>query len=121
MSERIMIEVSDQALQRAGLIAAQTHQRVEEVISSLVEATIPEPPVEILSDDEVLALAKSKFSPEQQERFSYLLEQNREGVITLPERAELDQLMDVYERGMLRKAQALSEAVSRGLMELPKP
>lgn len=121
MSERITIEVSDQAIQRAGLIAAQTHRRIEDVISSVVEAALPDLPVEALPDAEVLSLAQSKFTPDQQTRFSYLLDQNREGLLTTEERAELDYLMDVYERSMLRKAQALSEAVARELMELPKP
>ena len=117
MSERIMIEVSDQALQRAGLIAAQTHQRVEEVISSLVEAAIPEPPVELLSDEEVLVLAGMKFTSEQQEKFSDLLDRNRENELDAEGRRELDQMMRLYECGMLRKAEALKEAVLRGLME----
>lgn len=121
MSEQITIEVSDQVIRRAGLIAAQTHQRIEEVIARLLEAVIPESPVATLTDEEVLALAQSKFTPEQQARFSYLLEQNRESAMTAEERAELDRLMDIYERGTLRKSQALSEAVSRGLMELPQP
>lgn len=117
MSGQITIEVSDQVIRRAGLIAAQTHQRIEEVIASLLEAVIPESSVATLTDEEVLALAQSKFTPEQQARFSYLLAQNRESAMTAEERAELDRLMDIYERGLLRKAQASRVAAQRGLCE----
>lgn len=121
MGNQITLEVSDQLKQRAGLIAAQRHQRIEDVLANALEAVLPDPPVELLPDDEVLALAKSKMPAAQEVRFSYLLEQNREGRITPEELAELDRFMEMYDRGMLLKSQAIREAVTRGLMKLPTP
>ncbi|HEX4950917.1 MAG TPA: hypothetical protein VFZ34_29930 [Blastocatellia bacterium] len=121
MGNQITLQVSDQLKQRAGIIAAQTRQRIEDVLANALEAVLPDPPVELLPDDEVLALAKSKMPAGQEARFNYLLEQNREGQITPEEIIELDPLMDAYDRGMLLKAQAIREAVTRGLMKLPKP
>lgn len=120
MSNQITLEVSDQIRQRAGLIAARTRQRIEDVLARALEAGLSDPPVELLPDDEVLALAKSKMPPMQEMRFTYLLGQNKEGQITAEELTELDHLMDEYDRGMLLKSQAIREAVTRGLMKLPK-
>jgi hypothetical protein len=54
------------------------------------------------------------MQPEQDRRLSTLLRQGQEG---LTERQELQALMRVYEIGMIYKAQALAEAVRRGLRE----
>jgi len=121
MSEQITIQVSDQVVQHAAHVAAQTHQRIEEVLSDWLDSVITELPVKQLSDDEVLALTELSFTPEQQEEFSRLLEQNCEGTIDGEGLEQLDQLMGIYERGLLRKSQALHEAVRRGLREPLRP
>ena len=40
---------------------------------------------------------------------------DRDGLLQEPERRRLDDLMRVYRRGLVRKAQALRTAVARGL------
>lgn len=121
MSEQITIQVSDQVVQHAAQVAAQTHQPIEEVLSHWLDSIVTELPVERLSDAEVLALTKLDFTPEQQGDFSHLLEQNREGTIETEGQTRLDQLMSIYEGGWLRKSQALREAVRRGLREPLEP
>jgi hypothetical protein len=121
MSEQITIQVSDQVVQHAAQVAAQTHQRIEEVLSNWLDSVVTELPLERMSDAEIIALTKLNFTPEQQEEFSRLLEQNREGAIDAEGQARLDELMSVYERGWLRKSHALREAVRRGLHEPLKP
>lgn len=116
MSEQITLQVSNNALQHAAQIAARTNQSVENVLLSTLESFYAEPPIESLSDQEVIDLTKLKFTDEEQERFSDLLYENREGLLTAERHEELDQMMKVYERGQLRKAQALEEAVKRGLI-----
>jgi len=116
MSEQITIQVSDHAIHHAERIAASTQQSIEKVVTGLVESYLAELPVAMLSDQEVLALTELKLTPEEQERLSDLLYENREGIITDEGREELSFLMKVYERGQLRKAQALEEAVKRGLI-----
>ena len=44
-----------------------------------------------------------------------LLARNREGQLSDSERARLDELMQIYRRGLVRKAQALKVAVERDL------
>ena len=51
------------------------------------------------------------------ENSSELLDRQQAGILTEAERPELWVLMQTYQFLLLRKAQALSEAVSRGLQE----
>lgn len=53
----------------------------------------------------------------QDRRLSLLLNKQQAGKLIEAERVELSALMQVYQEGLLRKAQALSEAVRRGLRE----
>jgi hypothetical protein len=121
MSEQITLQVPDQIVRQAAQIAAHNQQSIEDVLTEWLTSAATEPPVELLSDEEVVILAKMKFTSDQQERFSDLLDRNREGELDAEGREELDLMMRIYERGLLRKAQALQEAVKRGLMELPRP
>jgi hypothetical protein len=73
------------------------------------------PDVTALSDAEVLALSDLHLPPDQDARLSDLLDQQQAVRLTDAERNELGELLQVYRLGLLRKAQALSEAVRRGL------
>ncbi len=76
-----------------------------------------ERPIAVLSDDEVLALAELKFTNEQDDEFSDLLYMNREGELDDKGRDRLNEYVKAYEKGMLRKSEALQAAVERGLRE----
>lgn len=117
MSQQITIEVSDQVARRAAQVASQTKRRVEEVLASWLESASTDLPVDSLSDEEVLALAELQLSAEQQEALSDLLARNRGDNLDEEGKRQLDDLMRVYEHGLLRKAQALRVAVQRGLRE----
>jgi hypothetical protein len=56
-----------------------------------------------------------QMESEQQEVFSDLLAHNREGQLSDTEVKQLDELMQVYRRGLVRKARAMKVAVERGL------
>ncbi len=75
------------------------------------------PAVGTLSDQEVLALSESRLQPRDDERLSELLGKQQEGLLTQDEQSELLGLMQIYQEGLLRKAQALKESVQRGLRE----
>jgi hypothetical protein len=112
MSEVVTISVSDPVVRFASQLATLTQRPYEEVLSELLDSTVP---VELLSDDQVIALSESKLSEEQDARLSELLALQRERQLNETGQQELDELMHLYERGMLRKAQALRVAVERGL------
>ena len=55
------------------------------------------------------------MEPVQDHRLSELLDEQQAGSLTSDERSELLAFMQIYQEGLLRKAQALHEAVRRGL------
>jgi hypothetical protein len=73
--------------------------------------------VSALPDEEVLTLTTLQMKPAQDRRLSLLLDRQQTGSLTEAERFELFTLTQVYQEGLLRKAQALHEAVRRGLRE----
>jgi hypothetical protein len=105
VSRQVTIQVSDEVARHASQVAAQTSQRIEDVLAGWLQSAISELPVENLPDDEVLALSELRLPPDQQAAMSDLLERNREN------------MLDNDERHRLRKAQALRVAVQRGLRE----
>jgi hypothetical protein len=121
MSEQVTLQVSDQVVSRAAHVAAQSQRRVEDVLAEWLERVIAEMPVEALSDEEVLALTELQLTTEQQATLSDLLTRNQENTLDAAGRRQLDELMRIYEHGLLRKAQALRVAVQRGLREPLQP
>jgi hypothetical protein len=116
MSQQITIEVSEQVVRQATQVAAQTERSVEEVLVAWLESVVTELPVEELPDAEVLALTELQLTNEQQTTLSELLAQNREGTLDVEGQKQLDELMRLYEHGLLRKSQALRVAVQRELI-----
>jgi hypothetical protein len=117
MSQQFTIQVSEQVVRQAATVASQTQHRIEEVLAEWLESLVNELPVEALSDSDVLGLTQLQLSDEQQAAFSELLDRNRENCLDEQDRRHLDELMRVYEHGLLRKSQALRIAVQRGLLE----
>lgn len=117
MSEQVTIQVSEQVVRQAATVASQTQRRIEEVLAEWLESVVNELPVEALSDGDVLGLTELQLSDDQQTALSELLDRNRENSLDEKDRRHLDELMRVYEHGLLRKSQAFRVAVQRGLLE----
>ncbi|MFN5964395.1 MAG: hypothetical protein ACK46E_04510, partial [Pseudanabaena sp.] len=66
-----------------------------------------------LSDQQVIALTELQMEPSQDQRLSQLLQTQQERILTTSEQSELEMLMEIYQAGLLRKAQALNESVKR--------
>jgi hypothetical protein len=115
MAEIVTLELPEEVARRAREVAVRTHRRPESVLLEWIGHAVAEPPVESLPDDQVLALCDMQMDVEQQETLGDLLARNREGLLSGVERARLDELMQTYRRGLVRKAQALKVAVERGL------
>ncbi|MCI0553679.1 MAG: hypothetical protein L0287_22255 [Anaerolineae bacterium] len=121
MYEQITLQVSDHVVRQAMHAALKSQQRIEEVLARWLEKTVSEMPVDELPDEEVLALTELQLAPTQEASLSELLSRNREGTLDAEGRRKLDELMRIYEHGLLRKAQALRVAVQRGLREPLQP
>lgn len=115
MGETVTLEIPEDAARSAKEIARRTQRKVEEVLVDWIDKAASELRVEELSDEQILALCDSQLDLGQQAELSRLLALNREGSIKDTEVGQLDELMQVYRRSLIRKAQAWKEAVSRGL------
>lgn len=80
-----------------------------------IDRAVTEPAVDFLPDEQVLAVCEAQLDEELQEELSDLLARKREGQLSEADRGRLDALMQVYRRGLVRKAQAWKVAVARGL------
>lgn len=89
---------------------------LEDILVEQIDQTAAKISMQTLSDEQVIALTDSQLFSNEQDSLSQLLVQNREGTLSPSEKIELDQLMKRYRRGMVQKAQAMNEAVSRKLM-----
>jgi hypothetical protein len=78
------------------------------------EMSDTQPLLESLPDTELLAVCDGEMDATQQE-LSDLLARAREGALAEAECLRLEELMGGYRAGLVRKAQALQLAVTRGL------
>jgi hypothetical protein len=129
MSTQVTLTLPDETYRRAENLARLTGRSIADVLAdtldislqALSSASVSSKPVVELSDAEVLTLADSQMETAQATRFNQLLDKQQAGKLLDTERAELLALMQVYQEGLLRKAQALNEAVKRGLRKPLEP
>ncbi|WP_373526582.1 hypothetical protein [Nostoc sp.] len=115
MAEIVTLQLPETLAQKAKEIAAFTHRQLEDVLLEWIDRAITELPMESLPDDQVLAMCDIQMETQQQEVFSQLLARHGEGQLNDAEVRQLDELMQVYRRGLVSKARALKVAVERGL------
>jgi predicted DNA-binding protein len=128
MTEQITVTLPTAVFQRAQVLAARAGRPVNDLLAETIELSLQplgveeeDRPLEAWSDEEVLAGAGAEMPQNLDNRLSELLHRQQAGTLTDVERPELQGLMEYYQRGLLRKAQTLREAVRRGLMEPLQP
>lgn len=124
MTDQITVTLPTEILQRAQQLARCTGRSVDQLLAETIElslrplgtAAFAEEDMAAWADERVLAAADDPgLSPVEDRRLSELLYRQQAGTLTALERPELTGLMEVYQSQLLRKAQALREAVRRGL------
>lgn len=75
-----------------------------------------ESPFDTLPDDQLLAAATWTLPEDQRQELIVLIDAYHERELTHAERSRHDDLMQIYRRNLVRKAQALQVAVERGLV-----
>lgn len=115
MSDQVTLDLPPELAQRAQAIADRTHRRIEDVLLEWLDRAATDVLIEVLPDEQVLALRDQQLGEDQQRELSELLARQREGNLDGHTRRRLDELMGMYRRGMVQKAQALKVAVDRGL------
>jgi hypothetical protein len=129
MSTCVTVTLPDDVYRSAERLAQLTSRDVADVLADALTLSLPSLSpsavsvrvVEQLSDAEVLELTELQMEPEQDRRLSTLLQRQQAGELSDAERPELLALMQGYQEALLRKAQALQEAVRRGLCEPLEP
>ena len=119
MTAQITLNLPDEVYHQAELLAQQRHRTVSEIlVETLENFLLPTPkPLSALSDSEVITQTQLRLQPLQEQRLSELLDRQQSGTIASVELDELQALIHIYETRLLRQAQALNEAVRRGLIE----
>jgi hypothetical protein len=115
MSEKVTLELPEDIVQQVRTVAASTQRSFAEVLMDWIRRAGSEPVLELMPDADLLAVCDAQPDSAQQEELSELLERNQEGALLAPERQRLEELMRSYRAGLVRRAQALKVAVSRGL------
>ena len=115
MSESVTLNLPDDVARLAHAVAARTQRPVEEVLLDWLGRGVAETPVDLLSDEQVLALVDGGMVEFEQDELSDLLARQREGELDAAGRERLAALLRTYRSGMTRKAQATAVAVARGL------
>lgn len=125
MSTQITLTLPDETYRRAMHLAQLTGRDIADTLADTLDISLqplgaelaPGKPIAELSDAEILAAVDSQMEAAQDRWFSELLDKQQAGKLSDNERPELLALMQVYQEGLLRKAQALNEAVHRGLLK----
>ncbi|MBI5651214.1 MAG: hypothetical protein HZC40_12330 [Chloroflexi bacterium] len=125
MSTTINLKLPDEVYRRADRLAHLAGRSIDDVLETAIElalAPLTAPAdlpavVEGLSNDQVLALSERRMNATQDQRLSVLLARQQSGALADDERFELTTLMQIYQEGWLRQAQALRESVRRGLQK----
>jgi len=123
MAVEVTLRLPEALVERARQFGQVTQRDVGQVLADTLEmmwSTVSafsdlSSPVDLLSDEEVLALADLKMDPVQNERLAELQARGKAEGLTEAERAELLALLHIYQTGQLRKSEGLAEAVRRGL------
>ena len=129
MSTQVTVTLPDEVYERAARLVQLSHREVSDILVETIAVSLPplrprpDAPqsVEVLTDEEVLALTDLQLPAAQDQRLSVLLERQQASTTTQTEHVELAALFQLYQEGLLRKAQALAEAVRRGLREPLNP
>lgn len=125
MTTQVTVTLPDAVYRNAVRLAQLTQREVGEVLTDTLALSLPmlpddtevAVPIGELSDQELLALTMLELPAAQDRQLSTLLDRQQAGGLTAEEQRQLAGLMQAYHAGLLRKAQALQEAVRRGLRE----
>lgn len=122
----MMLEVPEPVFRRLQHIAEITNRSIQEVLVATVNVALPsdaELPTEVadelaamsmFNDDALWAAVESSLSPSQQRRLRQLNETADIRPLTDAEEKELAQLVEAYDRAVLRRARALALLAHRG-------
>ena len=127
MSPQLTLDLPENLVARARTIALRVGQSVNDLLAESIElslkpwGTILEGDIHQSGDEDVIKACDLHLSIEDDCRLTELLQRQQAETLPVHELAELASLMQVYQEGLVRKAEALREAVRRGQREPVQP
>ena len=115
MTYRITLDLPESLVKQITAIAAQQQQSLEDSLLTLIHQALHNIPLELLPDDQILAFCELQMPEDDQQKLSYLLAQQRETELTATQQIQLNNLMQIYREGLVKKAKAIQIAVDRKL------
>ena len=127
MSTEITLSLPEELVEQAEILASRTGRQVDAVLNDVLQLSLSSvgslskdrKPWADCENEEVLSACEISFDENTEARFSELLERQRAKELTDTERSELAALMQRYKDGLLLKAEAIHEAVRRGIRPSP--
>lgn len=126
MSAAVTVELPQAAFEQLRSAARLQNRPLAEVVKDIVLRELPEQPalpadVELelatfaqLSDDVLWMIARSTLTPQQQRKLASLNDKAQRRPLTQAEQTQQQQLIDAYDRAMVRRAQAAYVLKQRG-------
>ena len=122
-SVEVTLHLPDRVYRQAERWASITNQKLDVALTEALEVALTsvhaepeaEDAVASLNDADVLALTRLQLPAESGRRLTLLSAAHAEGTLSPDEQQELMALAGLYQRFWLRQAEALAEAVRRGL------
>ena len=119
----VTLQLPDKVYRQAQRWASITNQKLDVALTEALEVALTsvhaEPGRDVavasLTDADVLALTRVQLPAESGRRLTQLSAAHAEGALSPDEQQELMALAGLYQRFWLRQAEALAEAVRRGL------
>lgn len=127
MSTQLTLDLPENLVARAQTIALRAGQSVNDLLAESIElslkpwGTVLEGDIHECSDEDVLKACGLELSTEDDRRLTELLQRQQAEALAVSEQSELASLIQVYQEGLVRKAEALREAVRRGLRGTVQP
>lgn len=127
MGTRVTLELPDHVYRHMSRLAKSTDRGLSEIITDLMDMVLGlitfdlETSINSMSDEDVLVLTELELEQDKDVRLSDLLYEQQAANLNPAQRLELEALMYVYNVGLLRKSEALAEAVRRGLRQPLEP
>ena len=127
MSTQLTLDLPENLVARAQTIAQRVGQSVNDLLAESIELSLKpwgmvlDGDIHQSGDDDVLNACDLQLSTEDDCRLTELLQRQQAETLPVHEQAELASLMQVYQEGLVRKAEALREAVRRGLRQPVQP
>jgi hypothetical protein len=115
MSTQVTVTLPDDIYQRAAYLARLTGREVADVLAETIDLSLQPLRLPLANEPPLAQRSDAQMDPSQDRRLSDLLARQQAGALAADDRVALLGLLQVYQNGLLRKAQALRQAVQRGL------